>query len=253
VYEYPTRHNWTQHRAAIEAGQVVTPVRPFWLDLLDAEGQVVRGRGKGVRYVGNDMARVVLQVFEWADQGYGCHRVSGLLAQRGWKFRRADIVTQTVVWRLLQNRQVPGEHQCYLARDEAGRRQTVGQPLEGYFPRAVPDDLFYRGQKRLGERKKTGGGRQGEAVINRFSGRPTHDRDRHHAARLWRGSCRHARHRRRLHDRDGHHAARLWRGRVARVLVAGPAVVVQDQDRCRPAAARCRRPAAGCRREHPFG
>jgi hypothetical protein len=36
-----TRHNWTQHRAAIEAGQVVTPVRPFWLDLLDAEGQVV--------------------------------------------------------------------------------------------------------------------------------------------------------------------------------------------------------------------
>ena len=59
-----TRHNWTQHRAAIEAGQVVTPVRPFWLDLLDAEGQVVRGRGRGVRHVANDMARVVLQVFE---------------------------------------------------------------------------------------------------------------------------------------------------------------------------------------------
>jgi hypothetical protein len=42
-----TKHNWTQHRAAIEAGQVVTPVRPFWLDLLDAEGQWSRWRRRG--------------------------------------------------------------------------------------------------------------------------------------------------------------------------------------------------------------
>jgi hypothetical protein len=46
-------------------------VRPFGLDLLDAEGQVVRGRGKGVRYLANDIGRVVLQVFEWVDEGVG--------------------------------------------------------------------------------------------------------------------------------------------------------------------------------------
>jgi hypothetical protein len=33
------------------------PRAPVWLDLLDGEGQVVRARSKGVRYLLNDMAR----------------------------------------------------------------------------------------------------------------------------------------------------------------------------------------------------
>jgi hypothetical protein len=56
----------------------------------DAEGQVVRGRGKGVRYVLNDIARVVLQVFEWADEG-DVGDAAPAVNREGWVGDRAGV------------------------------------------------------------------------------------------------------------------------------------------------------------------
>jgi hypothetical protein len=147
------------------AGEVVSPVRPFWLDLVDS------------RFVPNAKAAWVAQLFRWAANGLGCHRVSGLCARRGWSFKRAAEPTQTVVWRLLKDRKVLGECQCYLGRDEQGRRRPVGEAIKGYYPVIAEEGLFSRVQAVLERRRKVGRGRQAEAVPNLSAGLLVDGRD----------------------------------------------------------------------------
>jgi DNA invertase Pin-like site-specific DNA recombinase len=69
--------------------------------------------------------------------------------------------------KIIAGRAVIGEFQ--LHRDEGGKRVAVGEPVKGYFPAVVTDEIYYSAQAaRLG-RKTTGGGRKGPYLSNLFA------------------------------------------------------------------------------------
>jgi hypothetical protein len=68
----------------------------------------------------------------------------------------------------LSNRAVLGEFQPHILRIK--ERLPEGEPIAGYFPRVIDDELFHRAQNARAQRRTGTGGRKGERVSNLFSG-----------------------------------------------------------------------------------
>ncbi len=101
-------------------------------------------------------AAVVVQVFELAAAGHGGIAIARKANQEGWPLPwrvRKNTATRwehTGVSRLLRDRRTLGEWQP--KRMIAGKLTDDGEPVTSYFPRVIPDELWFRVQTALGGR-----------------------------------------------------------------------------------------------------
>lgn len=100
--------------------------------------------------------KVVRQVFELAASGLGGTAIARKANEGGWPLpwrdrkNTADRWEHTGVSRLLRDRRVLGEWQP--KKMVAGKLMADGEPVLGYFPRVVSDELWHKVQTALGSR-----------------------------------------------------------------------------------------------------
>ncbi len=121
---------------AASEGKPLTRMVPAWLHCTGKRTVLIPER-----------AAVVREIFEKADQGWGQHRIAQALNARGltpWgKGRRqAAHWHRSYVKKILTNVAVVG---TYMPHTRAGKKQrTALDPIVGYWPAAVDQDLFDR-------------------------------------------------------------------------------------------------------------
>jgi DNA invertase Pin-like site-specific DNA recombinase len=114
-------------------------------------------------------ADVVVRIFEESAAGIGCYSITRRLNQaRVPPFGRAKGWQPFSVAKILGNRAVLGEYQPHRVLN--GKRVAEGEPIKGYFPAIVSEQLFYRAQNGRQERRVRGAGRKGSNISNLFSG-----------------------------------------------------------------------------------
>lgn len=159
-----TLHNWKKRR---ESGVVVDRLtKPAWLDVVDGEYKVIEQRG-----------HILIRIFEEIASGIGADSVARRLnadgiAAWGRAYKESGVrAGRTKIWHgsyiqtLLNGRQVIGEHQHHQYRGR--KRVPIGDPISGYYPVAVPLDLYYRAVSAFRSRSMDGG-RKSTKLVNLF-------------------------------------------------------------------------------------
>lgn len=159
-----TLHNWKKRR---ESGVVVDRLtKPAWLDVVDGEYKVIEQRG-----------HILIRIFEEIASGIGADSVARRLnadgiAAWGCAYKESGVrAGRTKIWHgsyiqtLLNGRQVIGEHQHHQYRGR--KRVPIGDSISGYYPVAVPLDLYYRAVAAFRSRSM-GGGRKSTKLVNLF-------------------------------------------------------------------------------------
>ncbi|WP_054150390.1 recombinase family protein [Rhizobium sp. AAP116] len=112
----------------------------------------------------NEHAETVRRVFDLADSGLGQVAIAAQLNSTQTRtFRGSGLWQQGYVSALIRNEAVIGTYQPTEMID--GKRVPFGQPLLGYLPAAVPEDLFWRVQTNR-RRRPISNGRKGKKMSN---------------------------------------------------------------------------------------
>ena len=115
-----------------------------------------------------ERVEIVRQIFSEAADGLGMFTianrlnkagVSAFVGQNGWH--------QSSVAKILGSRAVLGEFQPHINVD--GKRIAEGEPIAGYFPAVISEELFFRAQHGKSSRRRSGAGRKGLAYTNLFT------------------------------------------------------------------------------------
>jgi DNA invertase Pin-like site-specific DNA recombinase len=119
-----------------------------------------------------ERADVVAAIFQDSTAGIGNYTITRRLNQaRVPPFGRSRGWRTSSVNKILASRAALGEFQPHRLVD--GRRLPDGDPIQGYFPAVVDEQLFYQAQDARGQRRVRGAGRKGANVSNLFSGLAT--------------------------------------------------------------------------------
>ncbi|MEI8698125.1 recombinase family protein [Mesorhizobium sp. ISC15] len=149
---------WGAKRRAI-GDKKLTGLCPAWLELSDDR--------KSFRVI-EDRARIVARMFEDCASGQGSFVITRRLNDLGIPaFGRSNGWVQSYVTKILQTRAVLGEFQPHTKQN--GKRIPFGDPIPGYYPQIIDEELFLRAQFARGKRRIEGGGRKGEALRNLFT------------------------------------------------------------------------------------
>jgi len=92
-----------------------------------------------------DRVRVVRRVYRMAAKGIGQHTIAHTLNQEGVPtFGRGKLWHRSFVKKLLESEAVVGVYTPHTqSHDATGRRvRTPGEPVPGYYPRIIDDELF---------------------------------------------------------------------------------------------------------------
>jgi DNA invertase Pin-like site-specific DNA recombinase len=155
------KDNWQRKRKMSETtGQPIKGKRPAWLtpdfDLIP------------------DKAEVVKLIFKMAVDGHGARSIQTHLNTSGipnialgYSARSKATWNLRYVEAILQDKAVIGEKQVFTG--DWRNRVPVGDPIKDYFPRIIPDDLYYRAQAARKSRF-TQRGPTGKTVANIFQG-----------------------------------------------------------------------------------
>lgn len=159
---------WALRVEAIQGGEkrAFTPLLPAWMEVCpDTKAPVLNPH----------RAAVLREIYEWYDEGYGLPAMVRMLNGRqepswGYGARRSKAGWNTAyLHKLLTNRSVLGEYRPgSRGHSEIGKRDK-GILVEGYYPQAIPADLFNRVQSRRSSRR-TMGGKAEKTMSNLFSG-----------------------------------------------------------------------------------
>jgi DNA invertase Pin-like site-specific DNA recombinase len=150
---------WQNKRAKAAAGQPMTKQCPAWLRL---------SSDRKVYEVVPERAEIVRQIFGDCAAGVGMYTIAARLnraatpafvGKNGWH--------QSYIAKVLANRSVLGEFQPYRKND--GKRIPDGEPIAGYYPVIVTEDLFYRANLAKSQRLQSGKGRKGAGFTNLFT------------------------------------------------------------------------------------
>ncbi|MDM9647109.1 recombinase family protein [Rhizobium sp. S163] len=148
---------WNAKRQRI-ATQKLTRLCPAWMELAADRSHYILDDRK---------ASVVKRIFDDAANGEGSYSITRALNRDGIPpFGRSNFWIKSYVTKILTNRAVLGEYQPHRLID--GKRVAEGDPVHGYFPRVVDDELFYSVQSFRQIRAVGGGGRRGPADLNLF-------------------------------------------------------------------------------------
>lgn len=150
---------WQTKRAKAASGQPMTKQCPAWLQL---------AADRKVYEVIPERAEIVRQIFGDCAAGVGMYTIAARLnraatpafvGKNGWH--------QSYIAKVLANRSVLGEFQPY--RKDDGKRVPDGEPIAGYYPVIVTEDLFYRANLAKSQRLQSGKGRKGAGFTNLFT------------------------------------------------------------------------------------
>lgn len=112
----------------------------------------------------NEHAKTVRRVFDLADSGLGQVAIAAQLnSSHTPTFRGSGLWQQGYVSALIRNEAVIGTYQPTEMID--GKRVPAGEPLLGYLPAAVPEELFWRVQSNR-RRRPISNGRKGNKMSN---------------------------------------------------------------------------------------
>ncbi|MGA9452722.1 MAG: recombinase family protein [Verrucomicrobiia bacterium] len=142
------------------ATEPLTAICPSWLRLNRDTGKFVEIR---------EHVKTVRRIFELSKSGMGNISIAKLFNQEGVPgIGRVNSWHASVIARILINRAVLGEFQpCkYVTRN---KREPDGEPLKGYYPKIISDELFNTVQYRQKQRRIAGSGRRGKVLHNLFS------------------------------------------------------------------------------------
>ncbi|MBW0366120.1 recombinase family protein [Ensifer adhaerens] len=151
---------WRQKKAAARTeGKPITPRCPEWLEVRD---------GKFIER--SDRVEIVRRIFRETIEGFGRReivcRLNGekkLPFKAGEKRKKPPTGWQTSsIAKIVQNRAVIGEYQPHTGTHKARNRRPEGEPIKDYYPRIIPDDVFWRAQASLENRRQQTGGRRGD-------------------------------------------------------------------------------------------
>ena len=125
---------------------------PAWLELVDERYQPIQQRVETIRLI-----------FELAIAGYGQGVIPRMLNERGSPVFGSRNRNHSGAWgtssvsKILGNRALLGEYQPTHIVD--GVRTSDGEPVTGFFPAVIPEDVFYQAQAVRAERRihRTGG------------------------------------------------------------------------------------------------
>lgn len=146
-------------KAARETGRLMTSKVPHWI--------TVNGDGKLEPI--SEAVKCVQRIFELKRQGVGMQTIAKKLNEdNGWSpppTKKADIEAgkpgngwrSSYVKKITTNRAVIGEYQPHVKVE--GKRVPEGEPIAGYYPRVIDDDLFFAVQT-LTQGNRGGGGRK---------------------------------------------------------------------------------------------
>jgi len=152
--------NRRKRQKAREGTGQITSLTPTWIDAR-------RGSGSHYRFVLNDHAVTVRQIYEMAARGLGATAIARKLNAEGVPaFKSRDGWYQSIIKSLLSRHDVIGTFQPH--RIEDGRRVADGDPIEDYFPAAIDKGLFLRVQSMRALVGRPG--RRGKSFANLFSG-----------------------------------------------------------------------------------
>ena len=130
---------WKRKRDNARKGIPITPCCPAWLRYdKKADTFVVKPEGK----------KAVIHIFKRTIQGCGQLPLTRELNKRFKPIAR-KAWSSTYIRAILDNRAVIGEYQPYTT-DELGNGIPDGAVIKGYYPRIIPDDLFYRAKAAIG-------------------------------------------------------------------------------------------------------
>lgn len=149
---------WANKRENLDEKKL-TSNSPAWLELSDDRREF---------RVNEERARIVRKMFEDSAGGQGTFVITKQLNDAGVApFGRSKGWVQSYVTKILQTRAVLGEFQPHLK--QGGKRVPFGDPIAGYYPQIVDEDLFLRTQVARARRRQEGGGRKGAALRNLFT------------------------------------------------------------------------------------
>lgn len=125
---------------------------PAWLELVDGRYQPIQQRVETIRLI-----------FELAIAGYGQGVIPRMLNERGSPVFGSRNRNHSGAWgtssvsKILGNRALLGEYQPTHIVD--GVRTSDGEPVTGFFPAVISEDVFYQAQAVRAERRihRTGG------------------------------------------------------------------------------------------------
>jgi DNA invertase Pin-like site-specific DNA recombinase len=151
---------WKQKRKKATEGQPMTAVCPAWLRL---------SPDRRSYEIVPDRVEIVRQIFADSAGGLGTYAVATRLNRAGVPaFGGDNGWHRSYVAKILRNRAVLGEFQPHLKAD--GGRIPDGDPLPGYFPAIISEELFFQAQHSRSQRKNEGRGRKGLGYTNLFTG-----------------------------------------------------------------------------------
>lgn len=151
---------WKNKRVKATSGQPMTARCPAWLRLSPDRS----------RYeVIPERAEIVWQIFADTVAGMGMYSIATRLNKNGVPaFEGKKGWHRSYLAKTLGNRAVLGEFQPRMKID--GKRVPDGEPISGYFPAIVTEELFYQALHAKSERRVGGAGRKGLGYTNLFTG-----------------------------------------------------------------------------------
>lgn len=152
---------WGQKRLRAAEGEAMTARCVAWCRIV--------GTGRERRYeLIPERAAVVRRIFQETVDGMGRRVIVKRLNMEGTPtWGRSGGWRDSYVAKMLQNRAVMGFGQPHHRTVEG--RMPLGGEVAGYYPEAVPPELFHRASAAR-VRRRGKGGPQGEGVANLFSG-----------------------------------------------------------------------------------
>lgn len=151
---------WKRKRIRAASGEPMTARCPAWLKLAQDRKsyQVIPER-----------AEIVRQIFADTVAGMGMFSIATRLNRAGVPaFEGKTGWHRSYLAKTLENRAVIGEFQPHTK--VSGTRVPDGEPIKGYYPAIIAEDLFFQAQYSRSQRKIGGAGRKGPGYANLFSG-----------------------------------------------------------------------------------
>lgn len=138
---------------------------PGWIDQ-----ERVPGTQHDYHFSLNEKAKSILRIFELYDSGMGAWSIAKTLNTEGHPVLRPKTNVDgkwkdAQIQLLLRNEMVIGTYQVSETID--GKEVPMGPPLKNYYPKAVPDELFWRVQRNRIKPKPVG--RLGRRYSNLFA------------------------------------------------------------------------------------
>jgi DNA-binding CsgD family transcriptional regulator len=119
-----------------------------------------------------ERAQIVRQIFDLSIAGMGGYTIAKLLNSKNVPaFGTSKRWDQSTIHNMLSSRATIGEYQRKQTIE--GKEYPAGDPVPGYYPPVIDENLFQAAQEARQRNLATGRGRKGRLVTNLFAGLPT--------------------------------------------------------------------------------